>query len=911
MTATHDLAEIKRAIALFYKPDDVVEIRAPKTQQKTLSGYFDDHKKLAEAAASISGKSPGTYVVMNEVRTELLARSANRVTPYAETTTADSDIVRRRWLLGDFDAVRPAGISASDAEHGSAIAKAQECAAYLVTLGFPEDSIIIADSGNGGHVLVRTDLPNDATSTALIQSCLRALDSKFSDAQVKVDLTTYNSARIWKLPGTLAAKGDSTPDRPYRIARIITAPAALVVAPRAALEALAATLPVESRKAPAAARGLPVQPFDVESWLVEHGIEVKTTSPYEGGTRSILKCCVFNREHVGTSAAIIQGPDGRIGYKCHHNSCCDKTWHDVRELLEPGYKTRRQGIGEPSRDGFHLTDTGNAELFGQLYGDQLRYDHRRHRWLLWRQGRWQPDVDGQVARLSVEASRARYEQAGQIEDLRERQRVASWAITSESKMRLEASIAIARSVLPMADRGDSWDRNPWLLGVVNGVVDLKMGELRRGHPDDRITMSTGVEFDPDAECPRWEQFLNEVFGDDELIVWLWRALGYSISGDTTEQCIFIGHGRGANGKTKFSEAIRAALGDYSYSSPFSTFELYQRAAIPNDLAALEFKRFVTSSETNDNTRLNEARIKAISGGDPITARYLHAEYFTFMPHLKLWLFVNHKPKVEDDSHGFWRRVRLIPFIRQFSGEAQDKKLGETLRAEAPGILSWLVRGCLEWQERGLDPVPEVVKVATREYREESDRLAGFISDRCAEHANATIKASDLYNEYKNWAVEQGMREKEILTSTAFGRRMRDKFSKEKRGGTVYYFGIGLPGQLQDSFVSSIAENDVFPICDASRVKHRTTILNCPDEAKTGQNCPAIGDNHLENILGMPVEKALDVWRSEGAPVIHLGPGENCEDLEKLLSNSDCLERHLEIVKQWLTDNQRRNRERSK
>jgi len=130
------------------------------------------------------------------------------------------------------------------------------------------------------------------------------------------------------------------------------------------------------------------------------------------------------------------------------------------------------------------------------------------------------------------------------------------------------------------------------------------------------------------------------------------------------------------------EAVRAALGDYSYSSPFSTFELYRRASIPNDLAALEFKRFVTSSETNDDTRLNEARIKAISGGDPITARYLHAEFFTFMPHLKLWLLVNHKPKVTDDSHGFWRRVRLIPFARQFTGEADDKHLGEKLRASA-------------------------------------------------------------------------------------------------------------------------------------------------------------------------------------------------------------------------------------
>jgi putative DNA primase/helicase len=412
-------------------------------------------------------------------------------------------------------------------------------------------------------------------------------------------------------------------------------------------------------------------------------------------------------------------------------------------------------------------------------------------------------------------------------------------------------------------------------------------------------MTTGVPFDPQARCPRWEQFLTEVFNDNELVDWLWRALGYCITGDTTEQCIFIGHGSGANGKGVFAGALHVAIGGYSYSAPFSTFELYDRASIPNDLAALEFKRFVTSSETNESTRLNEARIKAISGCDPITARYLREEFFTFWPHLKLWLFVNHRPKVVDDSFGFWRRVRLIPFIRQFTGNADDRRLGEKLRAEAPGILAWLVRGCLEWQKRGLDPVPDCVKVATQEYKEESDALAGFISDRGVQDANATIKASDLYNEYKNWTVEQGMREKEVLTSTAFGRRMRDKFSKEKRGGTVYYFGIGLPGQLQDSFEANVTKSRLISMYDDSRVITRKTILNCPDEAKTGHKLSCDRANCPATVLGMPVEKAIEVWRSEGAPVIHLGPGENCFGLEKLLSNSDIKREHLEAVRTWL------------
>jgi len=491
----------------------------------------------------------------------------------------------------------------------------------------------------------------------------------------------------------------------------------------------------------------------------------------------------------------------------------------------------------PTGPRFNLTDTGNAELLASLSGNELRYDHRRRRWLLWRRHHWEPDRDGHISRLAVDTARVRYSHAEIIKDLKERQRIATWAISSESRMRIDACISIAKSIEPIADSGDNWDSDTWLLGVNNGVADLKTGELRPGRPDDRITMTTGVDFNPQAKCPRWEQFLTEVFGDDEIIDWLWRALGYSISGDTTEQCVFIGHGIGANGKGVFSGALHAALGDYVYSSPFSTFELYQRASIPNDLAALEFKRFVNSSETNDNTRLNEARIKAISGCDPITARYLHQEYFTFWPHLKLWLFVNHKPKVIDDSFGFWRRVRLIPFTRQFTGKTDDRRLGEKLRVEAPGILAWSVRGCLEWQKRGLEPVPECVKVATQEYQQESDALAGFIAERCIEHPQATTKASELYKAYKSWAESEGMRDREVLTSTAFGRRMRERYQKERRGGTVYYHGIGLPGQLQDSFEANVTENDVFPICNASRVKHRTTILNYPAEAKNGGNCP--------------------------------------------------------------------------
>jgi hypothetical protein len=326
---TADIAEIKRFLELCFPPGSVIELRAPKTRKKVQSGYFSDFDKLVQAAASFSGQCPGVYVTLNELKPELLARSVNRVTPFCEVTTSDDDVVRRRYVSIDVDATRPPNISSTDAQHEAALRKAQECTEYLITLGFPRDSIIIGDSGNGGHILPRVDLPNTPESTTLIQQCLKALAHKFNDDVVNIDLTTYNASRIWKVYGTLACKGDSTLERPHRIARILTSPPVLTVAPREAVEKLADTLPAEDQKLPTVRQRL-----DVLTYLQEHGVEVIRSEAYQGGTRHILKHCLFNPEHSGTSAAAFQSANGTPGYKCQHNSCQGKTWHDIRELME-------------------------------------------------------------------------------------------------------------------------------------------------------------------------------------------------------------------------------------------------------------------------------------------------------------------------------------------------------------------------------------------------------------------------------------------------------------------------------------------------------------------------------------------------------------------------------------------------
>ena len=264
---------------------------------------------------------------------------------------------------------------------------------------------------------------------------------------------------------------------------------------------------------------------------------------------------------------------------------------------------------------FPRTDSGNAELFTGLYGDRLRYDHRRNRWLLWAGHWWKPDVDQEVLRLAKEAARRRYQVAPDLfDDPDELKAEAKWAISSESRMRLDAVLALAQAERPIADSGEGWDADPWLLGVANGVVDLRIGAVREGRSEDRITMHSPIPYDPEAQCPRWLTFLKELFGDDgELIDFIWRACAYSLTGLTNEECHFFCWGSGCNGKGTFQRVQRDILGDYAANTPFSTLEMSSRNSIPNDLAALYGKRLVTASELNEAVRLNEARMKMLAG----------------------------------------------------------------------------------------------------------------------------------------------------------------------------------------------------------------------------------------------------------------------------------------------------------
>ena len=375
------------------------------------------------------------------------------------------------------------------------------------------------------------------------------------------------------------------------------------------------------------------------------------------------------------------------------------------------------------------TDLGQAELLARLHGDRLRFDHRRGLWLFWASTYWRPDADGEVERLAHEAARLRQRAARAIPDEKEARALEAFGKRCESHAKVTAVLNVLKALKPVADPGEGWDADPWLLGVRNGVLDLRTGELVEPRPEQRITKRINASYDPGADCPRWLKFLSEIFpGKPEIVEFLQRALGYSLTGDVSEDCFFICWGSGRNGKSTLLGVIQEILGDYAKQAASDVFLAEKGDHHPTGLADLVGARFVTAIEIEEGKRLAEALVKAATGRDRLKARFMRQDYFEFEPTFKLWIATNHKPIVRGTDEAIWSRIRLIPFTVFIPPERRDKHLREKLLEERSGILNWLIEGCLKWQRDGLREPPEVLE-AVEQYRRESDPLADWLEER--------------------------------------------------------------------------------------------------------------------------------------------------------------------------------------
>jgi hypothetical protein len=323
-----DSKEIERSLSVLYLPDHVVELRIPKTLRKgTISGYFDDRQKLIAALAAYDGQGPGTYTTLNPVHRGLLSRAGNHVSERALNTTSDVDILIRRWLLIDCDPKRPTGISSTDDEHALAIERAYDIEGILSEEGFPAP--VVADSGNGGHLLYLIHLANDDDAKRLVEAVLATLSNRFSDPKVDIDRTVFNAARIVKAYGTVARKGEDSPGRPYRLARLLKIPLKLDVVDPKLLAEVANIQPKPNAKPQTHSN----EKFHLESFIAKY-LKAREPVAYQGGQKWVLEECPFNADHKAPDAAVFQKPDGIIGFKCQHNSCTGKHWGDVRALYQ-------------------------------------------------------------------------------------------------------------------------------------------------------------------------------------------------------------------------------------------------------------------------------------------------------------------------------------------------------------------------------------------------------------------------------------------------------------------------------------------------------------------------------------------------------------------------------------------------
>uniref|UniRef100_A0A6M3J5M4 Putative helicase n=2 Tax=viral metagenome TaxID=1070528 RepID=A0A6M3J5M4_9ZZZZ len=324
-------------MSVLFQPGQVAELRFP-TRRGWGGGWFDDLSQLAAAAKKASDAGArSVYVTLNPVKPALLARCANRVQEQTKTATSDNDILTRRWLPIDLDPVRPADVSATDEEHEAALEMARQLSAWLTARSWPEP--VMADSGNGAHLLYAIDLPNDDEARTLVQRCLEALSTRWSDERISLDVKNFNAARIWKCYGTWARKGDNMPDRPHRLSRILSAPSEARQVPHELLMELADSLPA----APARAQ-TPGQAFDLPEWVRKSGLQVVADGSWgQGGHRWVLERCPFNADHANRSAVILQHPSGAASFSCLHNSCAGRDWAALRELVEPGWRERANG----------------------------------------------------------------------------------------------------------------------------------------------------------------------------------------------------------------------------------------------------------------------------------------------------------------------------------------------------------------------------------------------------------------------------------------------------------------------------------------------------------------------------------------------------------------------------------------
>jgi putative DNA primase/helicase len=437
---------------------------------------------------------------------------------------------------------------------------------------------------------------------------------------------------------------------------------------------------------------------------------------------------------------------------------------------------------------YELNDTGNAHRFADKYGEKIKYNYDNKVFMIWDGNKWVPDVQ-QTVRNMVEIVIQEMKQDALTEEdqLLQKAKIKNvqHAFSTRGK---DAMLREAMHLYSIPCSNNDFDNNKKMINTLGGIIDLSKGVVMQHSKD--FMVSKIAPFSISTKEPKlWLKFLNEIFnGDQDLIRFVQKAIGYTLTGSIKEQCMFICYGDGANGKSVFLDVISTMLGDYASNAQVETL-LYRKnqGGGTSDLARLKGARMVTTSEPNEGSKFNEGLIKQLTGGDKITARFLYGKEFEFRPEFKLWLATNYKPVIRGTDQGIWRRIRLIPFEMHLPKDKQDKDMTSKLLKEIPEILNWAMQGCKLWLKEGLES-PETIENATQDYRNEMDLITTFIDQNCQEVPNWETSVGEVYNEYSEWAKRGN---EYLMPLTRFGKEMSKRFEKKRKSSGIVYVGLRL------------------------------------------------------------------------------------------------------------------------
>ncbi len=444
---------------------------------------------------------------------------------------------------------------------------------------------------------------------------------------------------------------------------------------------------------------------------------------------------------------------------------------------------------------YKLTDVGNAERFVAMFKDCIKYCTIYKKWFIWNGKRWEQDDTGKIITYAIECVRNIMHDADLLPDGDKRKALVQHSLKSESNGKLKALLEIASGMPAITIRSEDLDRDPWLLNCQNGTINLKTGKLQEHNPKDYITRICVADYNPACAIPLWTQLMEKITnGDQPYMRYIQKSLGYALTGDISEQAIFLLYGTGSNGKSTMLNIFAHLLDGYAQSTSSDTFMQKKNESVNNDIARLKGARFVSAIEMEEGKRMAESLIKSMTGGDKLVTRFLYGEFFEYVPQFKVFLAVNHKPIIKDTTKSIWRRIKIMPFTNAFSEQERDKHFpAKIIQAELPGILAWAVQGCLMWQQDGIKP-PDSVEKAILDYREEMDSFSHFFDECCVVRENARVTNKMLRAKYDEWCKDNG---EYALTQKPFSQKLLERgYSKKNSSanGTAEWHGFALRGE---------------------------------------------------------------------------------------------------------------------